>query len=143
MVISSLIILNLTYLVFWNYKYHPHQYVYFNLIFKSKFYNNYDMDYWGISNRTSLEYIINNNLKYPIKIITKSFSSLEMSSLILSEEDKSKISITHNLNEADFIITNYRPLLTRNFVIDNNKYKKYYEVVVDNKPINTVYKKIE
>ena len=42
MAISSLIILNLTYLVFWNYKYHPHQFVYFNLIFKSKFYNNYD-----------------------------------------------------------------------------------------------------
>ena len=66
-----------------------------------------------------------------------------MSSLILNEENKSKISITHNLNEADFIITNYRPLLTRNFIIDKNKYKKYYEILVDNKPINTVYEKVE
>ena len=61
---------------------------------------------------------------------------------MLKEEDKSKISIIHNLKEADYIVTNYRTLIKRNFIIDNNKYKKYYEVVVDNTPINTVYKKI-
>ena len=141
-VIYTLILLNFTYISYWNYKFHPHQYVYFNIIFKNKFHDNFDKDYWGISNRESLEYIINNNFDYPIKIGTKSFASLEMTSLMLKEEDKSKISIIHNLKEADYVVTNYRTLIKRNFIIDNDKYKKYYEVVVDNTPINTVYKKI-
>ena len=77
--------MNLTYLVYWNYKFHPHQYVYFNLLFKKNFHQNLDMDYMGLSNRSAIEYIINNNTNYPIKIGTKSFSSLENSSLILTE----------------------------------------------------------
>tara|TARA_Y100000588_G_C13388765_1_gene558089 strand:- start:167 stop:472 length:306 start_codon:yes stop_codon:yes gene_type:complete len=100
------------------------------------------MDYWGISNRESLEFIINNNSNYPIKIGTKSFASLEMSALMLKEVDKGKIDIVHDLKKAEYIITNYRTLIKRDFIIDNTEYKKYYEVVIDNNPINTVYKKI-
>ena len=139
----SLIIINLSYLIYWNYKFHPHQYVYFNLLFKKNFHQNFDMDYMGLSNRSAIEYIINNNTNYPVKIGTKSFSSLENSSLILTEKDKKKISITHKLSEADFLITNYMPRRGKNFIIDKTKYKKYYELLVDNKAINTVYKKIK
>ena len=137
-----LVAMNLTYLVYWNYKFHPHQYVYFNLFFKKNFHKNFDMDYLGLSNKSAIEYIINNSTNYPIKIGTKSFSSLENSALILSEEDKKKISIIYKLTEADFIITNYMPR-NKDFIIDKKKYKKYYEVLVDNKAINTVYKKIK
>ena len=31
----------------------------------------------------------------------------------------------------------------KNFFIDKNKYKKYYEIIVDDVPINTVYKKVK
>ena len=141
-VIYSLIAINLTYLAYWNYKFHPHQYVYFNLLFKKNFHKNFDMDYFGLSNKSAIEYIINNNTNYPIKIGTKSFSSLENSSLILTDKDKKKISITYRLNEADFVITNYMPR-SKDFIIDEKKYKKYYEVLVDNIAINTVYKKIK
>tara|TARA_B100000029_G_scaffold249661_2_gene246590 strand:- start:2679 stop:4307 length:1629 start_codon:yes stop_codon:yes gene_type:complete len=139
---SSLIIINLFYLIIWNYKYHPHQNVYFNFFSKQKFHNNFEKDYWGLSNKASLEYIINNSSSYPSVVTTISFSSLEMSSLILDENEKNKISITHNIDEAEFIVTNYRPLIKRNFIIDKNKYKKYYEILVDGVPINTVYKKV-
>ena len=142
-IIYSLIIVNLTYLAYWNYKFHPHQYVYFNLLFKKNFHQNFDMDYMGLSNKSAIEYIINNNTNYPIKIGTKSFSSLENSALILTEEDKKKIFIIRKLSEADFVITNYMPRRSKDFIIDKKKYKKYYEVLVDNKAINTVYKKIK
>ena len=99
------------------------------------------MDYWGLSNKSALEYIINNNTDYPIKIGTKSFASLSKSSLILNDKDKTKITIVSNLGEADFIITNYITRIKNDYVIDKSKYKKYYEVLVDNKAINTVYKK--
>ena len=109
------IILNLSYLVFWNYKFHPHQYVYFNFLFKNKFNNNFEKDYWGLSNTQSINYIIDNNIKYPIKIGTKSFASLEYSLLMLKDEDKNKVSITYNLSDAEFIITNYRIRQKKNF----------------------------
>ena len=140
-IIYSAIIFNLTYLTFWNYKFHPHQYVYFNFLFKDKFDNHFEKDYWGVSNSESIQYIIDNNDKYPIKIATKSFSSLEHGFLILNKEDKNKISIIYDLAEAEFIITNYRLRQKNNFFIDKDKYKKYYEISVDGVPINTVYRK--
>jgi len=140
--IYILIVVNLTYLSYWNYKFHPYQYVYFNLISKKYFHNNFDMDYWALSNKQAIEYIIANN-NYLVNIGTKSFALLERSSLILSDENKNKIKITHNLNEADFIITNYMPKRSKDFIIDKKKYEKYYEILVDNKAINTVYKKIK
>jgi len=100
------------------------------------------MDYWGVSNKSSIEYIINNNSNYPIKIGTKSKASLEISSLILSDSNKAKILIVHDLKDADFIITNYITRLKNNFKIDKSKFEKYYEILVDDKPINTVYKKL-
>ena len=138
----TLIVTNLAYLSYWNYKFHPQQYVYFNFMFKKNFHNNFEMDYWGLSNRSAIEYIVNNN-NYRVKVGTKSFASLEKSTLILNEEDKNKISITHNLNEADFVITNYMPKSSKDFIIDKKEYEKYFELLVDNKAINTVYKKIK
>ena len=140
-IVYSLIIINLSYLVYWNYKFHPHQYVYFNLMFKKNFHKNFDMDYWGLSNTTAIKYIINNN-NHLITVGTKSFATLEKSVLILKDEDKNKISITHNLKEADFIITNYMPRRSKDFFIDKKKYKKYYELLVDNIAINSVYQKV-
>ena len=61
---------------------------------------------------------------------------------MLKEEDKEKIDIVHDLKKAEYIITNYRNLIKRDFIIDNTEYKKYDELVIDNNPINTVYKKI-
>jgi len=139
----TLVIMNLSYLAYWNYKFHPYQYVYFNLMFKNNFNNNFDKDYWGLSNKNSLEYIIKNSTNFPVKIATKSFASLEKSSLILNEKDKRKIEIIYNLDNADYVITNYIKRLRNEFIIDMNKYKKYHEILVDGKPINTVYKKIK
>ena len=140
--ISYLIVfLSLLHLVTWNYRFHPHQYAYSNLLIKGRFFNNFDIDYWGLSNTTSLNYIIRNNSNYPILVATKSFASLETSSLMLDNNDKNKVIITHKINEADFLITNYRINRNSNFVIDSSNYKKYYEILVDGIPINTIYKK--
>ena len=73
----------------------------------------------------------------------ESFSLLETSSFILNEDDKNKILITHYVPEAEFVITNYRIKQKKNFFIDKNKYKKYYEIIVDDVPINTVYRKLK
>jgi len=134
--------INFLYIIHWNYKYHPYQYVFFN--FPSKFYanNNFDLDYWGVSNSESLKYILKNNNNFPIKIGTVSFSSLKTASLILSNLDKKNLNFVGNLEEADFLITNYMKRFRKNFEISEENYIKYFEIVVDDMPINTVYKKI-
>ena len=72
-----------------------------------------------------------------------SFSTLEPALSTLNEKDKKKISIVYDLNQADFLITNYMRKFRNNFIIDETKYKKYYSIIVDKVPINTVYKKIK
>ena len=61
---------------------------------------------------------------------------------MLDKIDKSKIIVVNNLKDADFLITNYRNLTKDNFKVDKNKYRKYYEILIDNVPINTIYKKV-
>ena len=106
-IIVSIIFLNLTYLVFWNVINHPHQQVYFNLLSKTYAKNNFDLDYWGLSNLYSMKYIAKNNHEYPLKVGTVSFASLEASSLILENSEVEKFKIIHDLENADFLISNY------------------------------------
>ena len=60
---------------------------------------------------------------------------------MLKESSKKDIILVHNLEEADFLINNYMRRIRKNFIVDENKYSKYFEIVVDTIPINTVYKK--
>ena len=140
-ILYLLVIINLSYLAFWNYKFHPYQYVYFNLLNKKNFHKNFDMDYWALSNKNAISYILKNHNNFPVKVGTISFASLQKSLLILDETEKNKIIVTHNLKEADFLITNYMEKRSGNFIIDKKKYEKFHEILVDDKPINTVYKK--
>ena len=142
-IIVSIIFLNLTYLAFWNVINHPHQQVYFNLLSKAYAKNNFDLDYWGLSNLYSMKYIANNNQEYPLKVGTVSFASLEASLLILENSEIQKFKIIHDLENADFLISNYMKRVRKNFNIDNEKYIKYFEIIVDGVPINTVYKKVK
>jgi len=141
--IYPLIGFNLLYVLFWNVLNHPHQQVFFNYISKNYAYKNFDLDYWGISNIHSLRYIIKNNNNYPLKIGTISFNSLKDNTLLLTEKEKKKINIVYKLNEANFLIENYKKKLRNNYKVDKTKYVKYYEILVNNVPINTVYKKID
>lgn len=137
----SLVLINLTYTGFWMYKNHPHQQVYFNIISKNYINKNFDLDYWGLSNYQSFLYILKNEKNFPVTISTISFSSLEANTIYLSKENKSKIKISYDFKNSDFIIDNYRPNLRidKNEVLKN--YDLYYEIIVDENKINSIYKK--
>ena len=82
-----------------------------------------------------------NNKNYPIKVASMSFSNLETAKLSLNKDLSSKIIIVHDLNDADFIINNYMKRIRKNFTINNEKFEKYYEILIENKPISTIFKK--
>ncbi len=138
-----LISLNTFYVLYWIYSWHPYQYIYFNLLSKSYAQKNFDLDYWGLSNFNSIKYILRNNKKFPVKISTISYSSLNESTLLLDEDERKKIIIEYDIKNADFLIDNYMKNSRKNFIINNNDYTKYFEIIVDGTPINTIYKKID
>jgi len=137
-----LISFNMIYLFSWNFINHPHQQVFFNILFKNYAKKNLSLDYWGLSNIHAIKYIVEKNKNKKIKIGTVSFSSLEASTLMLDNKYKKNILLAYELKEADFLIDNYMKKLRNNFVIDDTEYQKYFEIVVDKVPISTVYKKI-
>ena len=139
--LNFLIIITLVYNIFWIIKFHPFQNNYFNILSKNFVQNNFDKDYWGLSNYQSIKHIINEDERREIKIATMSFADLYLSFLRFSELDKKRIKIVHNYDEADYIINTYMKRIGNNFEINLNKFEKYHEIRVDNIIINTVYRK--
>jgi len=139
----SLIILFMLPTLLWMVKNHPHQNTYFNLLAGKNFNNNFEMDYWGISNKNLLEYISKReDEQFSVSAI--STTDLNLSKQILSEKLRNKIIISDDPNNSDYIINNYRNwnggIKPQNLNVPTN-FKVYYHIKVDNVPINTVYKK--
>ena len=139
----TIIFLTLLPTVFWMIKYHPYQYSYFNIISEKKFNKLFEMDYWGLSNHDSLEYIAKNS-NGVVKVSKISTTDLMLSKKFLNKNIRNKINIVNISDEPDYIINNYRDWSgnTKDYktLIPNN-YNIFYESIIDGIPINTVYKK--
>ena len=125
------------------YKNHPFQYVYFNFLAGKNFNEKFEMDYYGVSNKNALEYIISRE-DDKVKIYNLNTTDLYLSKKILKKEIREKINIVHNANDADYITNNYRDwrgeIEPTKFIIPKN-FKIIYKITVDDVSINTIYKK--
>jgi hypothetical protein len=89
--------------------YHPYQNVYFNLLTgdmanaKDKF----EMDYWGLSYREALEYVVEKDRDKQIKICVANPPG-EVSALMLHAEDRSRLIFTRDPRKAEYFLSNYR-----------------------------------
>jgi len=143
-IIFSVIYIFIITIVFWMYKNHPYQYVYFNYFAGKKFNENFDMDYWGLSNYNALDYLIKNNEGF-INIAIIGNGDIAQSRMFLDKIDRKKIIITDNYIKADFLIDNFNrwdgvKKVKKNSLIEKNFYI-YYEITVDNIPITRIYRK--
>ena len=135
-------------LVFIVYKmiiYHPYQNIYFNNFFSKNAHEKFEVDYWGLSGKKFLEYIINleKNNKL-IKIGTASYLPLERSTKLLNEKDRKKISIIgQNFQDADYLFTNFMSEVDKN---SDDKYKipdnfsKIDELIINDTVVYQVFK---
>ena len=125
------------------YKNHPHQNVYFNFLAGKNFNEKFEMDYFGISNKSVLEYIIEKEGK-KVKIYNLSTTDLNLSKKILKKDMREKITVVDNANDADYITNNYRDwrgkIKPTEFIIPKN-FKITHEIKVDDVSINSIYKK--
>ena len=141
--LKILVFLFLSHITFLMIKDHPHQNVYFNFLAGKNVQAKFELDYWGLSNKQALEYILKNDSKSVIKIGSAGPISLENSKQILSSLDKKRVMISENI-ESDYIIDNYiywyGKYKKKRHEIPNN-FKIYKEIFVSGKRIISIYKK--
>ena len=139
-------IILLPFLIFtshWMVKNHPHQFVYFNKFAGKDVAKNFELDYWGTSNISSLKYIINFEKNNELKIYIGSVSPYNFSLSLLNEDEKKRIKFTENLEDANFLVTNHYYQKGNPITINKSLMEKFdllKEFKVDNMVINSVYR---
>ena len=144
LVLNLIILILLSQICFKMYNSHPYQNVYFNILAGKKAHKNFEVDYWGLSNKQAFEYILNNENQKIINIGSGGPISLSNSLKILKKEERNRIKVSENIS-ADFIIDNHinwhgkykkqRHKIPKNFEVFN-------EIFVDQIKIVSIYKKI-
>jgi len=116
--------------------YHPHQNVYFNQLAGKDMQTvkqNFDLDYWGLSYRQAFEYILKHDPRAQIKMATANMS-VEAIALIFPPEERQRIVPVWPLVEADYFVSNYRPIIT-----DPSYGQEIYAIKIGNAKIMGVY----
>ena len=135
-----LFFLNFTYTFNWMIVNHPYQYVFFNFISKNYSIKSFDLDYWGVSHKDVLKKILKEDNRSTIKIAAKGFTSLEPNILLLKKENQLRVRLV-DIEKADYIIDNNMKRIRANYKINREKYSMFFQIMVNNFPINTVYKR--
>jgi hypothetical protein len=105
--LAVVLLFSLIYSAAWMVNAHPFQYVYFNMLAGKDWKARFEVDYWGVSNRRALEYVLEHDSRALIKIWPGSDTPLKFSFLILKSEERSRIREVGKETEADYILTSY------------------------------------
>jgi len=141
--IISYLIISLLYISYIMINTHPYQNVYFNMLagknlkeIKQK----YDLDYWGLSYKQALEYLVEKDIKGIIKINCAN-DPCNINSLLLKPKDRQRIKYVE-LNKADYFLSNFRKSRELNkFLKGDYPYKnEIFSIIVDGGSIVGIYK---
>jgi len=139
-IIRSMILLMIVYLAFTGFRMviiHPHQQVYFNecVPTKSEYIRyNFEMDYWGLSYKQSLEHILDFDKRDKINVLFANAPG-QYNVEIIDAIQRSRINIVNNELSADYFISNYRW-----HPGDYPNGEPFYSIFVNGCPINSVWK---
>ena len=139
-IINFLIIVNIFHSAYWIIRHHPFQYTYFNLIHKTIVKKNFDLDYMGLSIKNSLEHILENDQRDVIKVSGFGEIWIDGNIQMLSDTSKNRLEVVDS-NESDYIIDTFRPRAGKKMIIDSKKFSRFYDLVIDGKIVNRIYKK--
>jgi hypothetical protein len=115
-------------------RYHPFQNVYFNQLAGNNVGEIFELDYWGLSFRHGLEYIVKSDKRPVIGLKANASAPMVNNTIFLEKQDITRLRHA-DINQADYFLTNYRwhpqPYPLANEV---------YTVSVDNIKILSVFK---
>lgn len=119
---------------------HPFQNVYFNVLAGREVKTKFDVDYWGLSSRQALQYIVDHDNRSIITVWAGSFLPLKNGTLLLAPDDRERLTVVNMQDSADYIVTQYRQNLTDYSAI-GIPYKTFYQINVDDEAIISVFKR--
>jgi hypothetical protein len=133
----------------WMMTHHPFQNLYFNVLTpkgSSESFESasqlFELDYWGTSNVRVLRYLLQSRTSETIRICSLGITSVAQSLAMLDENEKVRIQIVTDPEEAEFCITNFRFITPqqRDFLKDSS-WSTIYSVVVDQRIVSSVLQK--
>lgn len=127
---------------------HPYQNSYFNFFFKKGANKYFEIDYWGLANKSALEKLLQNSSEKDIFYIgVASFTNLNLSKNMLNDKDKKRVNIVgQEYDKANFIFTNFYYEVDvkydDKYQIPKN-FKKIFSIKKGGIVINEVYQKLK
>ena len=121
-------------------KNHPYQNIYFNSLAGRDIENNFDLDYWGLSYRQALEYILRNDSEKTIKVYVLNTPG-EITADILTPIERNRLEYV-DLDDAKYFLSNFRDHETNNLYhkVEYPYENEFYSINIDGKKIMVVYK---
>ncbi|MEO8621266.1 MAG: hypothetical protein ABI625_09395 [bacterium] len=110
MLLSTALLLCLAPVVNFMVRNHPFEHVYFNRFAGSdmkEVKQRFELDYWGLSYRKALEYIVHTDSASQIRIFAATYPG-RVNVAMLLPQDRLRVVLVPTLNEADYFVTNYR-----------------------------------
>lgn len=105
--IAAVIMLGLISTAYQMIRYHPYQNVYFNVLAGDNAGKKFDLDYWGLSFRKGLEYIVKSDKRPVIGLSANVIAPMFNNSIFLTKQDIGRLKHA-DIREANYFITNYR-----------------------------------
>jgi hypothetical protein len=136
-ILIVLIILGLLYPSYFMVRYHPYQNLYFNMLAgrnMKEVKENFEIDYWGLTFREGLEYILENDDREVIKI-SYGDAPGRRNSRIIKPADRGRIDYVNHPGYADYFIANYKYHRTEYLYEE-----EFYSISIGNAKVLVIYK---
>ncbi len=127
----------------WMVAVHPLQNLYFNLLAGPNWGRRFDMDYWGLSNRKAVEYILSVDKRPVIKLWPLSDTPILNGAAMLVPADRDRIVLADSRQDADYLVNNYRFLKGNVYKGIDPTLKLLHQVIIDDQAVVSVYKRVD
>ena len=136
--VAAVLLLSVTPVATFMIRNHPFEHVYFNRLAGADMKTvkqRYELDYWGLSYRKLLEYIVRTDTSSHIRIFTTTYPG-RVNVAMLPRADRNRVDLVASDADADYVVTTYR-FHPQDYAYTN----EVYSVRVGNASIASVFKR--
>jgi len=140
------VFISLIFTAIWMWKSHPHQNIYFNFMAGKNAGDNFDLDYWGLSNKQAIELISksSNSSFIKISVAPGKYAYVNYLSLIYNLKflprkvsDRFFPIEAGNINDADYVIQSFRG---GDYIEPNSSHFNFFDAIyIDGQAILKIY----
>lgn len=131
---SGIFLTTAIYVISFMIRFHPYQYAYFNAIGRKYAFEYFEKDYWGLSFRNALKFLVRYDKSNQINV-SWNIDPCEWNQAWLNNYDRRRIHLDRRAGHYDYFLTNYR-----SFKPADPSDEKIYELKVQGIPIMVIYK---